>query len=86
LVAAAEPVEILPGLTVPVAAIGHLMALKTLAAAPERPQDAADLRALVRVADAGDLEVAREVLSLIEARGFARGKRLLEEFEQLASD
>jgi predicted nucleotidyltransferase len=83
LVAAAERIEILPGLTIPVALVGHLMALKVLAAAPERPQDLADLRALAAVADTADLELARQALASIEARGFARGKRLLEEFERL---
>jgi len=83
LVAAAERIEILPGLTIPVALVGHLMALKVLAAAPERPQDLADLRALAAVADTADLDLARQALASIEARGFARGKRLLEEFERL---
>jgi hypothetical protein len=83
LVAAAERIEILPGLTIPVALVGHLMALKVLAAAPERPQDMADLRALAAVADTADLDLARQALASIEARGFARGKRLLEEFERL---
>jgi hypothetical protein len=79
LVAAADAMEILPGLTVPVARVGHLIALKVLSAAPNRPQDTGDLRALAAVADASELEFARQALALIEARGFARGKLLLEE-------
>lgn len=85
LVAAADVMEILPGLKVPVAKVGHLIALKVLSAAPSRPQDAADLRALVAVADAGDLDLARQALALIESRGFDRRKRLLEEFGRLVT-
>ena len=85
LVAAADAMEILPGVTVPVAKVGHLIALKVLSAVPSRPQDAADLRALAAAADEGELERAKDALALIEARGFARGKRLLAEFERLVS-
>jgi hypothetical protein len=85
LVAAADAIEILPGLVVAVARIGHLIALKVLSAAPDRPQDLADLRALARVAGADDLELARQALTLIEARGFARGKHMVDEFARLMS-
>jgi hypothetical protein len=85
LVAAADAMEILPGVVLPVAKVGHLIALKILSAAPNRPQDAADLRALVAIADARELDLARQALTLIERRGFARGKRLLEEMERLVA-
>jgi hypothetical protein len=85
LVAAADPIEILPAFTVPVASTGHLLALKVLAAAPDRPQDLADIRALAAVASTRDLEMARQALTLIEERGFARGKRLLNELDRLVS-
>jgi hypothetical protein len=39
----AERVEVVPGLVVPIARSGHLVAMKLLALAPDRPQDAADL-------------------------------------------
>jgi hypothetical protein len=83
LVDAADAMEVLPGLVLPVAKVGHLIALKVLSAVPNRPQDTADLRALAGVADATDLELAKQALALIEARGFARGKLLLTEFERL---
>ncbi|HEX3343598.1 MAG TPA: nucleotidyl transferase AbiEii/AbiGii toxin family protein [Polyangiaceae bacterium] len=84
LVARAERMEILPGLTVPVARIGHLLALKVLARDDRRrPQDLDDLRALLREAEEADVAEARTALTLIEARGFQRERRLREAFEQL---
>ncbi len=85
LVAAADALEILPGIDVPVAKVGHLVALKVLSVVPSRPQDAADLCALVAAAAPSDLDLARQALALIETRGFARGKRLLEDFERLVT-
>lgn len=80
---AAEPLAILEGVVVPVAGLGHLLALKVLAEDPRRPQDRTDIRSLVEAAEPGDLEIARQSLALIQARGFHRDKRLLEEFERL---
>ncbi len=82
-VAEAEELQILPGLTLPVATVGHLVALKTLSHGPNRPQDLVDLRALALVAKQSDWQVARDALALIEARGFNRGKRLQEELARL---
>ena len=65
---------------------GSLIALKILSASLSRPQDAADLRALAAVAAPADLELAKQALALIEARRFARGKRLLEEFGRLVAE
>jgi hypothetical protein len=81
--AAADLLEVLPGLTVPVAKLGHLIALKVLSDAPERPQDAADLRALAEDAQAADLDLAKQALALVAARGYGRGKNLLAELERL---
>lgn len=80
-VRSAEPVEILPGLSVPVASVGHLLALKILAQAPSRPQDAVDIRSLIGVANPADLAAAREAVALIERRGFQRRKDLRQELE-----
>ena len=78
LVAAAEPVEVWPSLTIPVAKAGHLLALKVLARDDvDRPQDAADIRALIEVLAADDAHLAMEAARLIEARGFHRGRDLL---------
>jgi len=74
---ASEVLEIAPGLSLPVATIGHLIALKILARDDlARPQDLADLRALLAVATNEDLDVVRESAELIEARGFNRHRDL----------
>jgi predicted nucleotidyltransferase len=74
---AAETMEILPGLTVPVARTGHLIAVKLLARDDDsRPQDLADLRALHAVATPADVKLAREAISLITERGFHRDRDL----------
>lgn len=83
--AAADLLDILPGVRLPVATTGHLIALKVLSRDDERrPLDRADLLALFEVATDADLAAARAALSLIEERGFARGKSLLTELERLA--
>ncbi|MGH3774194.1 MAG: nucleotidyl transferase AbiEii/AbiGii toxin family protein [Pseudonocardiaceae bacterium] len=77
IVAAAEVLEVLPGLLMPVATAGHLVALKLLARDDEtRPQDASDLRALHAVLGAADRAAARTAAELIVERGFARGRPL----------
>jgi predicted nucleotidyltransferase len=77
IVAAAEVLEVLPGILMPVATVGHLVALKLLARDDEtRPQDAADLRALHAVLDATDGATALTAAELIVERGFARGRPL----------
>ena len=81
---AAEEIELVPGLRVPVARTGHLIALKALARNDrDRPQDLDDIRALLREAAAADLDEAREAVRLIEERGFARSRKLSEELEDL---
>jgi predicted nucleotidyltransferase len=77
IVAAADRIEVLPALVLPVATIGHLIALKLLATDDRtRPQDAVDLRALITAADDADVAAAREAVGLIEDRGYARGRDL----------
>jgi hypothetical protein len=77
IVAAAEWLEILPELPLPVAQVGHLIALKLIADDDwTRPQDLADARALLRVATPEDLRMARDAIGLISARGFDRGRDL----------
>lgn len=78
-VAAAETLEVLPGVWVPVVQLSHLLALKILAF---RPQDREDARQLLRWARPSDLEITRRLLDLIERRQYNRGadlgQRLLE--------
>jgi predicted nucleotidyltransferase len=78
----AERVEVVPGLTVPVAQPGHLVAMKLLAVAPDRPQDEADLKALLATLTDGDRALARHAVRRIEAVGANRGKSLSAELER----
>lgn len=81
LVAAAEPIEIVPGLTIPVARTADLIALKVLAG---RQQDVTDLETLLSKATSSDVETARERLELISRRpGYDRDKDLLAELTRL---
>jgi hypothetical protein len=66
-VAAATPMEIMPGVVIPVARVGHLIALKVLAG---RMKDVEHIQALVREMGVEDLRIARETVDLIERRGF----------------
>jgi hypothetical protein len=73
-VAAAEALEVLPGLTIPVAGIGHLIAVKLIwRRSPKRDRD---LRALIEGSDAEDLDAARHLVALISERGYDRGRDL----------
>ncbi len=74
IVAAADVLEVFPAQRIPVAVVGHLIALKLLARDENRPQDDMDLRALVAVAE--DVATARFAVGLIQRRGFARRRDL----------
>ena len=76
IVDAASELDIVDGLRVPVAATGHLIALKLLSVAPGRETDVVDLRSLARAADAHEWDRAEAAVSLITARGFHRGRDL----------
>jgi len=78
----ADVLEVLPGLRVPVARRGHLLALKLLSERPERPQDLVDIVALLRDATPADLEDTRQMAALISQRGYARGRDLPSSLEQ----
>jgi hypothetical protein len=73
-VGAAESLEVPPGLKIPVACIGHLIAVKLLwrrSAKRDR-----DLHTLIEWADAEDLEDARRLIASITERGYHRGRDL----------
>jgi len=72
----ADLLEVLPDVFMPVASIGHLIALKALAG---RHQDLTDLGYLISAASDADLGEARASVALIGERGFNRGQRLSED-------
>lgn len=92
LVTDAEALEVMPGLFMPVARTGHLLALKVLALDLEhperRPQDLGDIKELLRVADPDEIQRARRGLDLVTRRGYGRSRDdrprdLRAEFEDL---
>lgn len=80
IIVAAERLEVLPDIIIPVARAGHLIALKVLAG---RAQDQEDVRVLLQESDVAEIQLARQSLLLIEARGFDEGKDLLVELGKL---
>ncbi|MCL4809906.1 MAG: nucleotidyl transferase AbiEii/AbiGii toxin family protein [Thermoanaerobaculia bacterium] len=83
----AERLEVLPGLVVPVARLGHLIAMKVLSRDDRtRPRDAEDLRGLLAEASDADLALARNALERIAARGFHRGRDLAAEMQRALAE
>jgi hypothetical protein len=77
IVAAAEPIEVIAGVTAQVARTGHLIAMKLVSRDDKhRPRDHEDLIQLARFADADEWARAERAVKLIEDRGFARGRDL----------
>lgn len=79
----ATRLEVLPRLSAPVATTGHLIALKTLAG---RNQDLTDLGSLIPAASTEDLDVAREAVRLIHARGFNREQDVAADLDKLIAE
>ncbi len=70
-----------------VATRAHLIAMKVLARDDRhRPQDSDDLRALLADASEDELNSVREALTLVESRGFNRGRSLGEDFTRAIAD
>jgi hypothetical protein len=80
IVAGAERLEVLPGVSAAVIQRGHLLALKVLAG---RLQDQADAVRLLAEATEQDRDLAAQALGLISGRGFGRGKDLQAELAKL---
>ncbi|MCH9650307.1 MAG: hypothetical protein K0U98_18885 [Deltaproteobacteria bacterium] len=73
----AERIEVLPGLELPVASLGDLIALKALGAGePGREHDWRDLRALTARSSSKDLVIAHSAIALIGTRGHASASEL----------
>ena len=82
----ADVIEVVPGLSVPVARAGHLIAMKLLARDDRaRPADADDLERLADVADADDWRDAEIAVGLIHERGYDRGRDLTTALAELRS-
>ncbi len=87
IVEAAEVVEVFEGIRVPLATVPCLLAQKILARDDvERPQDRVDIAKLLGVASDGDLVEAERLLVLIESRGFARQRELVEDLRRLRDE
>ena len=82
IVEAATPIDVLPGVTVNVASLAHLLAMKVLAG---RMQDAADFVSLFRRASQRDLDEARAALALVTDRRTNRQKNLAAELDRLCA-
>lgn len=83
----ARRLEVLPGMALPVAQLGHLLALKVLARDDRRrPQDWDDLRALLGQSDAKQRALAQATLEAIAARGFGRGRNLRAAWKKALAD
>jgi hypothetical protein len=83
-VTAAELLEVLPGLRLPVARTSHLIALKVLSRDDvRRPTDLADLRSLIDRASKDDVHEAEGLLALITERGYHRDRDLRSLLQQL---
>jgi hypothetical protein len=80
-------ISVIPGLVLPVASVGDLIAMKLLARDDrQRPTDADDLRALREVASTADWDTAREAVITIEQRGYARQRNLVAALDSLVAD
>lgn len=73
---AANEVELVFGLEMPVARAGHLVAMKLLSRGPKRARDNDDLQALLPMLDGVEKRRVVAAIKLIEKRGFARGRDL----------
>jgi len=78
----ADLLEVLPDVFMPVASVGHLIALKALAG---RHQDLTDLGYLISAASDADLDEASTAAAMIEERGFNRGQSLSEDLMAIIS-
>ena len=73
----ADEMAIVADLVVPVASVGHLIAMKLLGRDDRRrPADADDLRNLRTIAAEHDWALAERSVELVELRGYARGRDL----------
>ena len=83
IVEAAETIELLPALFLPVASLSHVLAMKIVSQNDaDRLRDKADVQQLLLRATPEEIDKTREALELIAQRGFGLEKNLTEELEQ----
>lgn len=82
-VAAAEQLEVVKQIILPVARVGHLIALKLLSVAPGRETDHSDLRNLAHVADEVEWQRAHAAVRLVVERGYSRDRDLESDLQKL---
>lgn len=84
IVAAAEPLQLFPNFTAPIARVGHLLAMKVLSRDPRtRQQDDLDISALLSGLSRAESDRVAKALRLITQRGFHRRRRLLATWNRL---
>ena len=84
IVDAADSLDVLEGIRVPVSSAVHLLVLKLLARDDkQRPQDILDIRALGPVISDKEWEDALQAAHLIQDRGYHRGRDLVDELKKL---
>ena len=84
-VAVAESLEVVRGVVIPVARVGHLIALKLLSVSPGRETDTLDLRHLAAIATPAEWDRAADAVEKITARGYSRGRDLASDLRSLRS-
>lgn len=73
----AERIAVFHGIVLPVATVGHLLAMKILSHHPDtRPQDVVDIKNLLTTLTPAEEVRCIQALRLIQARGFHRGRDL----------
>ncbi len=72
-------------LKMPVAALGHLIAMKVLAESDSRGKDRDDLRVLLPLATNEEIDRARAAVALIAERGFSRHKDIVAGLERFVA-
>lgn len=72
----ADNLEVFSGVTVPVAQVGHLVALKLLSEDARRLQDRMDLLALCAELTDADRQLAQRAVTTIQQRGYNRERDL----------
>ena len=82
IVQSAVVIEVFPNLPLPVANLSHTLAMKIVSENnSDRIRDRDDIRKLLCIATSDQIEFCKEALTLIEERGFNRGKNLKKAFE-----